>query len=308
MAVNNTNPGEEGMRNSSGPSNSNFDYELLTAYIDNELDTEQKEKVRQAIESDPNIRARYELEKGTKSLLQRRLPNIDTPQYLSKNILDGIHDYGAKVTAGSTASKPDMPHYTNYQKPHSSNRKYVYIFGSLFVVLLFAFITVAFFTGNAISDDKDMIAMSHNIFTKVNKGDIQVQHKTSDPKDLENFFKDKVDFKVFIPNLKMRFLLGGVYNEVNGMKVAHIIHKKDTSIIYTMETCKKTVLDDSNDKLVLTSDIKNEVQNGKNWSPCKKKQEAEKESGIVWFRDSAICVSVAYLNPNDLQAALTNLK
>jgi hypothetical protein len=303
MAVNNTNKGE-----GSQDGSLNFDYTLLTAYIDNELSPEQKAEVEKAIAQNEDIRIRYELEKRTKNLLAERLKRIETPQYLYKSVYDAIDDYSARVA--TTAQQPSIsaPHYTTAQNKRSSSKKYIYAFGSLFVVLFLAFIAVNFvFNRDAVSSDKDMVALSHDIFGKVAKGEVKIEYPTSDPKALENFFKDKADFKVFVPNVRNASLMGGVYSEVNGMKVVHFIHKKDTVVIYTFQTSLKNVMDDGNDKVMLTGDFKDRVRKGDNWFPCGKKKDRN-ESGVVWFKDGVICCSVAYMNPQDIRAELTNFK
>lgn len=302
MAVNNTNKGEEGLEGSS-----NFDYTLLTAYIDNELTPEQRVHVERAIEQNEDIRVRYELEKTTKDALRGRLKRIETPQYLYKSVYDSIDDYSKRVATTAQQENISTPHYTSAQK-QPNYKKYVYGFGSLFAVLFLVFIAINFvFNRNAVSNDKDLVALSHDIFSKVAKGEVKIEYPTTDPKALESFFKDKVDFKVFVPNVKNASLMGGVYNEVNGMKVVHFIHKKDTMVIYTFQTSLKNVMDDKNDKVMLTGDFKDRVRKGDNWFPCGKKKETL-ESGVVWFKDGVICCSVAYMNPQDIRAELTNFK
>ena len=97
------------------------------------------------------------------------------------------------------------------------------------------FFVYSYYLNNAVPKDKNFIEISRNIFDKVDAGEVKLQYATNNPVELANFFKDKVDFNVFIPDIKDAELVGGVYNEINGQKLVHFVHKCGNKLIYTME-------------------------------------------------------------------------
>ncbi len=113
-----------------------------------------------------------------------------------------------------------------------------------------------------------------------------------------------LDFKVFVPDVKDAILIGGVCNEINGEKVAHIIHKKGNIYIYTLQASKKDVMTNK-DKIILCDKFKETVNEGTNWFPCSKDQ---KRTVVIWFKDNVICASVAQMEPQEIVSTLTNYK
>lgn len=279
-------------------------YEEITSFIDGEITGEnEKKRIQKLISENEDYRNRYLLELETKRLLKSRLKNIDTPLYVRQNILNGINDDYEKRLNEVRAKDPS---YINNHKP-APQRKYFYYFASAFVVLLAVFVVINFVNFNKTATaNEDMVEKSAELYEKIAAGDFQIQYKTSDAKSLEKFFAERCDFQVFVPDLKDAALLGGVYNEVNGIKAVHFVHQKDGHLIYTLQLRKKDMFDDSDDGLLLTEEFKKNIFAGKNYMPCKRKQT---DNVIVWYKDDdVVCSSVSKLQSDEIYTTLNNIK
>lgn len=281
--------------------------ELLTDYVGNRLSGEELNQVESLINSNPDYKARYILEKSTVDLFSARLKNIETPLYVYQNINKGIDEF-----ISSRASKQGVITSPQYSIPQvsiqskinlsSSSRKYYYAAGALAVVVL-VFFVYSYYTYNNIPKDKDFIEISRGYFDKVDAGEVKLQYATNSPAELTKFFKDKVDFNVFIPDIKDAELVGGVYNEINGQKIVHFVHKCGNKLIYTMEGCMKDVMKD--DKLVLRGHHKVDIEKGQNWTPC---APIGDDNIVVWYKDGVVCSSVSKIAPQQIASVLTSYK
>lgn len=281
--------------------------ELLTDYVGNRLSGEELNQVKNLIDSNPDFKMRYILEKNTKEVFSSRLKNIETPLYVMQNINKGIDEYisSKSSTRSVTPTQYNIPQVSIQSKINlnSPSRKYYYYgAGSLAVLLILFFVYTNYFA-NAVPKDKDFIEVSRNIFDKVDAGDMKLQYATNNPVELANFFKDKVDFNVFIPDIKDAELVGGVYNEINGQKLVHFVHKCGNKLIYTMEGCMKDVMKD--DKLILRDHHKIDIEKGQNWSPC---APVEGDNIVVWYKDGVVCSSVSKIAPQQIASVLTSYK
>ncbi|MBS1514236.1 MAG: hypothetical protein JSS63_04365 [Bacteroidetes bacterium] len=281
--------------------------ELLTDYVGNRLSGDELNQVENLINSNPDFKMRYILEKNTAELFSTRLKNIETPLYVYQNINKGIDEL-----ISSRASVQNTLPDTQYRIPKisiqskvnvaPSSRRYYYAAGALAVAVL-VFFVYSYYFSNVIPKDKDFIEVSRNIFDKVDAGEIKLQYATNNPAELANFFKDKVDFNVFIPDIKDAELLGGVYNEIAGEKLVHFVHRCGNKLIYTMQGCMKDVMKE--DKLMLREHHKDDIVKGENWKPC---APIEGDNIVVWYRDGVVCSSVSKIAPQQIASVLTSYK
>jgi hypothetical protein len=307
MGQNNTNSDKN-----DGSLNSHEMNELISALLDNEITDVEKEKIFALIESENDFKNRFEFENAVKAEIKKRVTRIETPQYVYQSIQTSINSYTEKISE----LHADKNRNGNFDQPVpaqrvASNRprNFMYLFGSVAAALLLIFFSTnyIFTTNEDIPHDVNLVELSRDVFEKVETGDIKIQYATSDAKELERFFDEKLNYKVFVPDVKDAVLLGGVYNVMNGKKAAHFIHKKGDMIIYTLQLCKKDVLDDGNKDLMLTGDMKENVKEGKNWLHCPKKFGGN-ENIILWHKDDAISSSVSKMDPDQIHAVLTNYK
>ncbi|MEO8447519.1 MAG: hypothetical protein ABI528_08490 [bacterium] len=295
------NPEKDSMSNS-GKNDLNF--ELITAYIDNELDDTQKATVKNMIDNDSDYHNHYIFEKLTKENLNKRSKRIETPLYVYQNIGKGIEDY--IITNSGSVAQIDSSILTQHANLQKSNlRRYLSLGSVAFVVLIVA----AFFLNNYLKTnpehiENDFVSVSRNIFDKVESGEVKLQYKSDVAKTLEDSMDKFLDFKVFVPDVKDAILIGGVCNEINGEKFAHIIHKKGNILIYTLQANKSELLANK-DRMILNDQFKEYVKEGKNWFPCMKDKN---KTAVIWFKDNIICSTVAAMESQDIATTLTNYK
>jgi hypothetical protein len=284
---------------------------MLTAYIDNELrDEKEKLEIETGIETDPDLHNRYLFEKFTKQKLISSSKNTGVPQYLRQNIENEIASYiklaSARQNKAVTLSAgSNIPPLKKYDDPKNNLKRYFMYGTAVFVLLIISAFAINFFIkkGPELASN-DLVAVSRNVFDKVISGDIPLQIKSSDAKILADSMNKYLDFKVFVPDVKDAELVGGTCNEINGEKLAHIIHKKDNVFIYTLQGSKDHVMKEGS-KIVLCPDFMDNVSKGVNWFTCLKDENAV---AVIWYKNDVICSSVSKLESKAITDVLTNYK
>lgn len=287
--------------------NENMEYELISAYIDNEIkDDSEKKRIQNLIESDNNFRNRFIFEKLTKERFFQSNKKIETPVYVYKNIGEGINEYIKKSSNSNQIPKINSDIYSQQISIQKSNlrRNLIYSSVAFIFLLMAAFGLNNFLNKNPEIRENDIVAVSRNIFDKVSSGQIKPQIQSSNAEELADSMNKYLDFKVYIPDVKDAVLIGGVCNEINGEKLAHIIHKKGNIIIYTLQASKLHVLTNK-DRIILCDEFKENVNSGKNWFPCKNDKS---RTAVIWFKDNVICSTISTIDPDEITSTLTNLK
>ncbi|MEP7147114.1 MAG: hypothetical protein ABI792_08910 [bacterium] len=301
-----TNP-EKSMDNSGSNSNANLDYLLISAYIDGEIKSEEEEqRIKKLINSDSNYYNRYIFEKLTKDTFHKRFSKIDTPIYIYKNIGKALDEYIQKSTVSKKSVTSDVRIYSEHLKSQKSNLKRNLIYSSFAFILLIA---VAFLFNNILKTnpdlrDNDLSSVSRNVFDKLQSGQVKLEYQSNNAKTLSDSMNKNLDFKVFIPDVKDAVLMGGVCNEINGQKVAHIVHKKGDTLIYTLQANLKELMFNK-DKIILCDEFKENISEGKNWFPCLKDKN---RSTVIWVKGNVVCSTVAAMDYKDIAVILTNYK
>lgn len=304
----------------------NSKYEKISSYVDREFDSSIVEsEIENQIKSDPDLSNRYNIELAVKNELQKRIKPVQVSTDLEAKINSGIENYSnrikSKSSTASTVSKIQERTENLSQKINKENyrsslqqKKYFYIFSGSFVILLLMFLSINFFNQSGHSShEEDLVSISHNIFNQIERGEIAIQYETSDPRELEKLLSRGCRFKVYIPDVKDATLVGGVYNEINGVPVAHFIHKKDSAMIYTFQILMKDVTDspEEKNKLYLLAEIKERVNKGENWFPCE--QSNHGDNAAIWYhkdveKDEVLCSSVSKMNFEQIHSTLTDFR
>ena len=304
--LNSNNPGKS-MDNSGSNADNNLDFELISAYIDNEIkDEKEAKRIKELIDTDTNYYNRYIFEKLTKENFSKKLPRIETPVYIYKNIGTAIDQYISNATAPKVSSPSQLNSYSQQLKTQKSNLKRNLIYSSFAFILLIAaaFLFNSILKKNPELRENDLVSVSRSIFDKVESGQVKVQYLSNDAKALSDSMNKNLDFKVFIPDVKDAILIGGACNEINGQKVAHIIHKKGDTLIYTLQANLKDVMVNK-DRIILCDEFKKNITEGKNWFPC---QKDKNRSAVMWVKGNVVCSTVAQMDYQDIAVILTNYK
>lgn len=293
-------------------------YEKISSFVDGEFDSSiEKSEIENQINSDSDLHNRYNIELAVKNELRKRVQPVAVSQELVAKINSKISNYSnQRKSQPSTADKVHQRtenlsqnlNKENYRK-NLQQKKYFYIFSGSFVILLLMFLAINFFnqSGQGIQEE-DMVTISHNIYNQIQNGEISIQYVTDNPRELESLLSRGCKFKVFVPDVKDAILLGGVYNEINGVPAAHFIHQKENTMIYTFQILKKDITDkpDEKNKLYLISDIQNKLSKGENWFPCE--QSNHGDNAAIWYKDDVLCSSVSKMNFEQIHATLTDFR
>lgn len=285
----------------------NINPELITAYVDNEISSDEKELVQESISNNHKQKLRYEFERLTKDEFRNRVKKIETPQYLHKNIKDRIDEYCESVNSKNNTSQRISPPskseelYRRTAQPIPT--KYVYSIAGVFVLLIFFFIILNIYYGKDISSDNNFVAISRTIYDDIESGKMKMEYTTDNAKELENILENRTGYNVFIPDVKSAVLVGGLCNEMNGQQIVHFVYKKNNYVIYTLQTSRPELF--KGDKLALSEDYKQKINNGANWFPCMKK---DIRNAVIWYNDDVICSSVSKIPANEIHATLTSFK
>lgn len=283
-----------------------LNYELITSYIDNEIHSEEEKlKIKNLIESNPNYYNRYLFEKLTKEKLQKSIKSIETPVYIYKDIGLKINNIIENSTRSEKADTVSDLYLNQIQSEKSYFAKYLkYGSAILLVLITLSFILFNFFKQDLVLLENDIVAVSSNIFNKIDSGKIEPSFKINNTAELTDSMNKYVNFKVFVPELKNAVLVGGICNEMYGVKIAHFVYKKGNDIVYTLQANKDEILN-HNDKLFICDEFKDNVNNGKNWFPCIKDKNY---NVVIWYKDQVICASVSHLKSEEISSILTNYK
>lgn len=265
----------------------NVDYTLISAYIDNECSIDEKEIVVRHIESDANFRFMYEFEKGFTSNFRNHVRKSKPPEDIIRKIKSLIDS--------ETLRRMEFIKQKSHKSP-----AYIYLYPIAAVLVLFLgyYIFNSLYTGNY-----DFVHLSHDVFTKYENNEIQIQNVNSNASDLQRILTGSAGFRVFVPELKDAELIGGTVNTMNDAKVVHFLHRKNGKLIYTMQMDRKDLMDE--DKLVLHKNHRQEIADGHNWIECEKNNN---DCTVIWFRNGVICSSVSKLNAKEIASVLTNYK
>jgi len=303
----NLNNPENSMDNSGSNENSNLEYEYITAYIDNEIkDGNEKQRLKDLINSDNNFHNRYIFEKLTKENFSKRIRKIETPVYIYKNIGTAIGDYIQKASVPISPSLSNINAFSEQLRTQKSNLRRNLIYSTFAFILLVtaAFIFNSILKKNPELSGNDLGTVSRNVFEKVESGQIKLQYQSSNAKALTDSMNKNLDFNVFIPDVKDALLLGGACNEINGQKVAQIIHKKGDTLLCTLQANLKDLMLNK-DKIILSEKFKENISEGKNWFPCLKEKN---RSTVIWVKANVVCSTVAAMDYQDIAVILTNYK
>ncbi len=175
-----------------------------------------------------------------------------------------------------------------------------YLFPAAAVLLVF----LAYYIFTSINKAQmDFVNESRNLFGKIEKNEIPLQHLTSDAVELQKLLSASAGYNVFVPQLKDAELLGGTVNEMNSANVVHFVHRNNGKIIYTMQMSRSDLIE--KDKLSLNNYHYKEICDGHNWIECERKNT---DCTVIWFKNDVICSSVSKFEAREIATLLTNYK
>lgn len=266
----------------------NIDFTLISAYIDNECSEAEKLLVNNYLQTESSFRKMYEFEKRFTSGYRIHLRKSNPPDDVIKKIIDSIE----------SETKRRKERILKQKKLKTITYRYLYPAAAVLIIFLGYYLF-----SSLLSKDRDFIHQSHNIFTKVENNEMNLQHLTSDANELQKILSKSSGFNVFVPELKDAVLIGGTVNELNEARVVHFVHRRNGNLIYTMQMNRNDLIE--KDKLFLHKNHMQEISEGHNWIECEKNNN---DCTVIWYKNEVICSSVSKLDAKEIATVLTNYK
>jgi hypothetical protein len=238
-------------------------------------------------------RHEFEAESATKVIVQRRAKSVRAPDTLVQHI-------SAQLDHQSSAAPPRQGWYKRL--PQKSFVRPAIAFAAACIVIVFLVrdrptengVIQAGFAGN------DIVLQSLSNYRAVVDGTIKPQMVSAQTGPLEQFFSDKTDFPVLFPKMKDCKLVGGVFNEYFGSKLAHVVYSHENEVVYMYQTCWETVM--KGDPLHLSDDAKRALETT-GWFT---QTYGDGRTVVLWKKERTLCAAVARMSKENLIACLTD--
>ena len=117
--------------------------------------------------------------------------------------------------------------------------------------------------GKNVYADNDFVAISRNIFEKLEEGKMKMDLATNDASALEIFLENETGYDVYVPDVKNAVLIGGVINEFQGQKIIYFVHRKNNKVICTLEANRTELFKE--DRLFLPENHKKSILKSVTW-------------------------------------------
>lgn len=270
--------------------------EHVTPAVDKRLTREEMDMFVEHADKCPECRNEFELESITKSLIRSRVRIQRTPTVVRERITDCLRNE-KPVQQISLGERLRLIWSSTYARPAIA-----FAAGCLAVILLLrpsdnipndsrSPIQASFVPG-------DVIQQSLANYAKVLNGEITPQESSDKPEVLAGFFGGKTDFQVLVPKMNRCNLLGGVLNEFAGIKLAHVVYKRESEIVYMYQACWEEV--QKGDKLGLPGEVMAELKKAGWYSTT----QPDGCSIVLWTNNNTLCSAVAHMPEDALIACV----
>src|SRR5205814_237588 len=227
--------------------------DILTSYIDNEIKDPQSVKfIEEKLKTDGSLTKKYKSELLTRNSYRDRLKSADVPQSTIMKVNAAIdkliedarkkHSFKPEVQTAETTTT-FLQYFKNIISiPVNIGRLAVprYAFGIVVIVLVIGIGVVVSNNSKGVHGnpyiisgaENSIMVQAVNYFHKVLAGEMLPQIKSNNAIEVKNYFNDKVNFPVYVPEIANYNLVGALCGDCHQEKVAHIIYSSGNDIIY----------------------------------------------------------------------------
>jgi anti-sigma factor RsiW len=211
--------------------------EYASAAVDGELDAGKRKEFDDHITGCSSCRSEFEIETMTKRIVGGTLHFARAPEHLRDGILqhvyaetpspvaEGLH---IRVFFQNLLAKP-------FVKPTLA-------LAVLVVVILYGITVLMHREPEALptaAHQVDMIDQAVQHYSNYMRGGVKLQLVSSNHDEVKNFFKDKVNFEVYVPDVESSSLVGGTLCEHEGVKFLNLVYRRGDKVIYFYMGCSK---------------------------------------------------------------------
>ena len=265
--------------------------ELITAFVDNEIESKAKEKeIKLIIEKNHELNFEYQIQSFVKSTIKSRVEPVETPEYLKNRVINSLV---SDIQKRNMKPSRKVPLVRLLFKPAFA----------LFVVLSVIVLVFLLSPNNnperiviQQSGQSNMFSQAVQNFQRIVSGNLSAQLRSNNIEELKTYFKDQgINYEAVVPLAKDWQLSGAVVSEIQGKKLAHNIYKNSSGKLAYLFQANEDLL--SKQKILnLSDDLINLVNNGKFF-----RYNDHEKSVIVWKCKNNICILVSNDNLNKLE-------
>lgn len=265
--------------------------ELISAAVDCQLTEDELAAFKDHRVKCPPCRFEFEAEGATKLAIRTRAHRVRTPSHVALQIAEQL---------GREQSGEHVPWLTEFFGRPLVKPAFGFALAFVAVLLLLRGSTSNSPVTQAGFGSNDVILQSLMNYRAVVDGKIKPQLASSEPAKLAGFFSDITDYSVHLPKMRDCRLVGGVQSEFAGTKLAHIMYKHDTEMVYIYQACWSTVM--KGEKLCLPKEAKDElIRTG--WFSA---TQPDGRTVVLWAKGRTLCAAVARMSKEDLITCLTS--
>jgi hypothetical protein len=262
--------------------------ELITALVDNEIETNEKAKeIKLIIKNSQKLNLEYQLQNFVKSTIKSCVPKVEPPEYLKQEIVTSL----IKEIEITNKKKENRSHIFQWVlRP-----------AFVFSVILSVIAVIFYFSQNKIYENiafqqkgkSNMVNQALHNFQSIMEGSLLAQISPVNVEELKTFFRNR-GMNYDVPSAKDWYLSGAAVSEISGKKFAHNIYRNASGkIAYLFQANEDFLI---KQKIFNLSDDLIKLVNG---GKCYKYNDQNK-SVMVWKCRKNICILVSNDNMNNL--------
>jgi anti-sigma factor (TIGR02949 family) len=270
--------------------------EYISAVVDGELEAKKRGEFEGHIASCSSCRNELEVETMTKRVIGGKLRFTKVPDRLRINILQQV--YAGFPTQGMERTSFGVLFERLLSRP------FIKPAIALGVVALVVIVGINVLSHREpepvipVSTTADMVDQAVEHYSKYLQGGVKLQLVSSNHDEVRNFFKDKVAYEVYVPNVEHAELVGGVLCEHGGVKFLNLVYKMGDKVVYVYMGCSKEMK--ASGKVGLCAKAESDLQKT-GWYFDTTRTNC---NVAVWKEGDRVCSAVADLKQEELLALL----
>ena len=270
--------------------------ESVSAAVDGELEQEKKQEFDEHIAKCFSCRGELEIETITKHVIGGTLPSAKAPDSLRAGILRQVYAGFSTQAAGGMGVRAILGNL--FSRPLV---KPALVLGVLLVVVLVGITVLTRRQPEPLtfeSAPSDMIDQAVEHYSRYLQGGVRLQLVSSNHDEVRNFFKDKVTYEVYVPEMDNSKLVGGVLCEHEGIKFLNLVYRIGDKVIYFYMGCSKEMK--AKGRIGLSAKAETDLkETGWYFDTTRVKCNV-----AVWKEEDEVCSAVADMKKEELLALL----
>ncbi|MGA9363782.1 MAG: zf-HC2 domain-containing protein [Bacteroidota bacterium] len=274
--------------------------DYVSAVIDGEVGAEKRKEFDGHVTICPSCRNELETEGMIKRLIGGKLSAVKAPDDLRISILQQVH-------AGFPTQNDERTGVETFLGKVFS-RSFLKPVLALGVVVVIALVGISLFGRRGsepispASATADMVDQAVEHYSDYLQGGVKLQLVSSNHAEIRNFFKDKVAYDVYVPDVEHAELVGGVLCEHGGVKFLNLVYMMGDKVVYFYTGCSKEMK--ASGKVGLCAKAESDLQQT-GWYFDTTRANC---NVAVWREGDRVCSAVADMKQGQLLALLKEEK